>query len=280
MIQDIAPHKLDNQFRHVEPQRHNVAFTFQGQKALFIMGGDTIQLPTMEQLPGGFERNKDKAIYLFSVDDEPVFLVLEKDLKGEVPANMKYDFLQKVYNITEGWVPLACFTANHLNHWYSEHHFCGSCGSVTIHSETERAKVCPECGNIRYPRINPVIMAAITDGERLLVTRYKGRSYKGLALNAGFVEIGESMEEAVVRECMEEVGLRVGNLRYFGSQPWGLSDSVISGYFAYLEGDDKVTLDKDELAEAIWMTREELPEQMDIVSITAAMIEAFRTGKI
>lgn len=280
MIQDIAPHKLDNQFKIVEPQRHNFVFTFQESKALFIMGGDTVKLPTMDDLPGGFERNKDKAIYLFSIDDDPVFLILEKDFKGDVPENMKYDFLQKVYTITDGWLPLAAFTANHLNHWYSEHYFCGCCGSVTIHSEKERAKICPECGNIQYPRISPVVMAAITDGERLLVTRYKGRSYKGYALNAGFVEIGESMEEAVIRECMEEVGLKVGNLRYFGSQPWGLSDSVISGYFAYLEGDDKVTLDKEELSEAIWMTRDELPPQMDIVSITAAMIEAFRTGKI
>ena len=280
MIQDIAPHKLDNSYRNVTPERHNYAFTFQGTKALFIMGEDTVKLPTMEQLPGGFERNRDKAVYLFSVDDEPVFLVPERDLKGNIPADMKYDFLQKVYNIKEGWLPLAAFTANHLNHWYYEHHFCGCCGSVTVHSDKERAKVCPECGNIQYPRISPVIMAAITDGERLLVTRYKGRSYKGLALNAGFVEIGESMEQAVVREAMEEVGLKVGNLRYFGSQPWGLSDSVISGYFAYLEGDDKVTLDKDELSEAVWMTRDELPPQMDTVSITAAMIEAFRTGKI
>ena len=149
-----------------------------------------------------------------------------------------------------------------------------------IHSEAERAKVCPECHNIQYPRISPVIMAAITDGERLLVTRYKGRPYKGLALNAGFVEIGETLEQAVIRESMEEVGLKVGNLKYFGSQPWGLSDSVISGYFAYLEGSDQISLDENELAEAIWMTRDELPPQDESISITAAMIEAFRTGKI
>ncbi len=280
MIQDIAPHKLDNAFKNIKPQKDNYVFTFQGPKALFIIDGDAVELPTLEQLPGGYERYKEKARYIFSVDDKPVFLVLERDFKGDVPEGMKFDFLQAAYNSEDVWLPLASFTANHLNHWYREHHFCGCCGSVMIHSEAERAKVCPECHNIQYPRISPVIMAAITDGERLLVTRYKGRPYKGLALNAGFVEIGETLEQAVIRESMEEVGLKVGNLRYFGSQPWGLSDSVISGYFAYLEGSDEISLDENELAEAIWMTREELPPQDESISITAAMIEAFRTGKI
>ena len=123
-------------------------------------------------------------------------------------------------------------------------------------------------------------MAAVTDGERLLVTRYAGRPYKGLALIAGFVEIGESLEQALCREVMEEVGLKTGQLRYFGSQPWGFSDSVISGFFAKLDGSSSVRLDRDELAEAVWLTRDEIPPQNTGVSITSEMIEAFRTGSI
>lgn len=280
MIQDIAPHKLDNAFKNIRPEKDDYVFTFKGTKALYVVKEDSVELPTMDQLPGGYEKYKEKARYIFSIDEMPVFLILERDFKGDAPEGMKYDFLQAAYNSRKIWLPLASFTANHLHHWYMEHHFCGCCGSVMIHSEAERAKVCPECHNIQYPRISPVIMAAITDGERLLVTRYKGRPYKGLALNAGFVEIGETLEQAVIRESMEEVGLKVGNLKYFGSQPWGLSDSVISGYFAYLEGSDQISLDENELAEAIWMTRDELPPQDESISITAAMIEAFRTGKI
>lgn len=279
MIQDIAPHKLDNAFRHIEPQAHNYVFTFKGTKPLFIMGGDTVKLPTFEDLPGGFEKNKDKAIYLFSVDEEPVYLILARDFEGEIAPDMKFDFLEKVYNIRSGWVPMAAFTANHLNHWYEEHHFCGCCGTVTGFSEKERAKICPACGNIQYPRISPVIMAAITDGDRLLVTRYTGRSYKGIALIAGFVEIGENLEEAMKREVMEEVGLKVRELRYYGSQPWGLSDSIIAGFFAYLDGTDEFKIDETELEDAAWLTRDELPPIVDDVSITAAMIEDFRLGK-
>lgn len=279
MIQDIGPHRFDNSFKRVAPHKDNYVFTFKGTKPLFIMGEDVVQIPTFDQLPGGFEGNKDRAIYLFSVDDEPVYLILARDFDGEIPSNMKYDFLQKVYNIKDGWMPLAAFTANHLNHWYEEHHFCGCCGAVTDFSEKERAKVCPVCGNVQYPRISPVIMAAITDGERLLVTRYTGRSYKGIALIAGFVEIGENLEDAMRREVMEEVGLNIKELRYYGSQPWGLSDSIIAGFFAYLDGSDDVKIDENELADAVWMTRDELPPMVDEVSITAAMIEDFRLGK-
>ena len=279
MIQDIAPHKFDNAFKKVEPQAGNYVFTFKGTKALFIMGGDNVKLPTFEDLPGGFKAYKDKAVYLFSVDEEPIFLILARDFEGDIPDNMKFDFLEKVYAIKTGWVPLAAFTANHLNHWYEEHHFCGCCGTVTDFSDKERAKVCPQCGNVQYPRISPVIIAAITDGERILVTRYSGRTYKGLALVAGFVEIGENYEDAMRREVMEEVGLNIKELRYYGSQPWGLSDSLISGFFAYLDGTDEFKLDETELEDAAWLTRDELPPIIDDVSITAAMIEDFRLGK-
>ena len=94
------------------------------------------------------------------------------------------------------------------------------------------------------------------------------------------MEIGESLEGALRREVMEEVGLQVTDLRYYGSQPWGFSDSVISGFFAKLDGSGAVRLDRDELSEAIWLSREEIPPQNTGISITAEMIEAFRTGKV
>lgn len=279
MIQDIAPHRLDNSFKAAEPRPNSMVFIFQGQKPLMIKSETTVTIPNMEQLPGGFEKYKEKAIYLFSVDEAPIFLIAQEDFEEEIPQGMEYDMLKELYRAEERWIPLAGATANHLNHWYLEHRFCGCCGAVSDFSKTERAKVCPVCGNIQYPRISPVIMAAVVDGDRILVTRYAGRPYKGLALNAGFVEIGENLEAALKREVMEEVGLQVGKLEYFGSQPWGFSDSVISGFFAHLEGSDQVKLDRNELAEAVWMKREELPPQDTSVSITAAMIEAFRLGK-
>lgn len=280
MIQDIAPHRLDNAFSPEKPEEKHTVFIFQKGKLLIDKKGGKVKLPSIGQFPGLLQEQEDSLIYVFSVDEEPMFLLLEKDMKRDIPDSMEYADIRELYQAEEKWAALGGVTAGHLNHWYQEHLFCGCCGSRTQHSDRERAMICPECGNVQYPRISPVIMAAVTDGERLLVTRYAGRPYKGLALIAGFVEIGESLEGALAREVMEEVGLKVGKLTYFASQPWGFSDSVISGFFAKLEGSDKIRLDRNELSEAVWLSRDEIPPQKNNISITSAMIEAFRTGTV
>lgn len=279
MIQDIAPHRLDNAFAVKEAAENNVFFTFRKGQILVENKDGRIHLPVFAQLEDAKKSWEGKAVYAFSVDESPMFLLFPEDMPEKLPEHMEYVNPRELYKSDYRWEALAAVTAKHLDHWYMEHRFCGCCGNPTEHSSTERAKICPQCGNVQYPRISPVIMAAVTDGDRLLVTRYAGRPYKGLALIAGFVEIGESLEEALKREVMEEVGLEVKNLSYFGSQPWGFSDSIISGFFVELDGCSRVRLDRDELSEAIWLSREELPQQNTEISITAAMIEAFRKGE-
>lgn len=281
MIQDIAPHKMDNAFVKKEPNPEDIFFTFKKGEVLTQKEDEKKEmLPTFSQLPGSFAQWKEKAVYLFSVDENPMFLISERDLRGQLPEGTEYGNLRELYCSKSSWAALAGVTAGHLNHWYEEHRYCGCCGSDMFFSEHERAMICSSCGNVQYPRISPVIMAAVTDGDKLLVTRYAGRSYKGLALIAGFVEIGESLEGALQREVMEEVGLQVKEFRYFGSQPWGFSDSLISGFFVRLDGSPQIRLDRDELSEAVWLSREEIPPQKTDISITSAMIEAFRKGEI
>lgn len=285
MIQDIAPHSLNNAFASAEPQADSIVFCFKKGNVLVCNEGDEKEsgeavLPTMEMLQKYCGDIRERVVYAFSVDDIPMFLLPWYDMTEELPESMEYVNIRSLYKGDGRWRAFAAVTANHLNHWYREHRYCGCCGNQAEHSRKERAMICPECGNIQYPRISPVIMAAVTDGDRLLVTRYAGREYKGLALIAGFVEIGESIEGALEREVMEEVGLKVKNLRYFGSQPWGFSDSVISGFFAELDGSSSIRMDRDELSEAVWLSRDEIPPQNTDISITATMIEAFRTGKI
>ncbi len=282
MIQDIAPHKLDNSFAHKEPQPESIFFAFQKGNVLVKKELDgTPVLPTLNMLAQPFEEIKRRAIYVFSMDENPMFLLMERDLdERAIPAGLEYENPRNLYCESQKWQALAGVTAGHLNHWYREHLYCGCCGSTMDFGKEERAMICPECGNVQYPRISPVVMAAVTDGDKLLVTRYAGRPYKGLALIAGFVEIGESLEGALRREVMEEVGLNIENLQYFGSQPWGFSDSVISGFFAELDGSGQIRLDRDELSQALWLSRDEIPPQESPLSITAAMIEAFRKGEI
>lgn len=145
---------------------------------------------------------------------------------------------------------------------------------------SERAMVCSECGDIVYPVISPVIIVGVTDHDKLLLTKYANNEFKMHGLIAGYVEIGETLEAAVIREVREEVGLAIKNLRYFGSQPWGLTHILIAGFFAEVDGNSQIHLDEKELSKGIWVSRDELPHELNDISITYEMIEAFRNNQI
>jgi NAD+ diphosphatase len=130
-----------------------------------------------------------------------------------------------------------------------------------------------------FPRINPAVITAVTDGDRLLLSRYAGRGYTSYALLAGYTEIGETIEQTVHREVMEEVGLKVKNLRYYKSQPWGVDGNILMGFFCDLDGDDTISIDETELSHAGWYDRHSLPAQDDGFSLTREMIRIFSEGK-
>ena len=131
-----------------------------------------------------------------------------------------------------------------------------------------------------FRKICPAVIVAVHDGDRLLLTRYRGRPFKKYALIAGFNEIGETIEQTVHREVLEEAGVRVKNLRFYKSQPWVFTDSLLMGFFAQLDGSDEITVEEDELSEARWFRREELPADHSAISLTGEMIEYFRSHKL
>ena len=139
---------------------------------------------------------------------------------------------------------------------------------------------CETCGFQTYPTISPCVIVAVHDGERLLLTKYSGRAYTNYALIAGFVEIGESLEQAVRREVKEEVGLKVKNIKYYKSQPWPFSDTILAGFYAELDGDDTITLEEEELSLGVWVNREDIPPAELSISLTSEMQEAFRIGAV
>ena len=144
--------------------------------------------------------------------------------------------------------------------------------------EKERSMVCPKCGNVVYPRISPVVIVAVRNGDKLLMAHNIDNPNPRLFLISGFVEIGESLEQAVHREVLEEACVKVKNIRYFGSQPWPFSDSLIAGFTAELDGDDTIHIQEAELSEAMWVRREDIPEYETDVSISCCLIENFRRG--
>jgi NAD+ diphosphatase len=150
--------------------------------------------------------------------------------------------------------------------------FCGRCGTATVPVLSERAKKCPACGLVIYPRVSPAIIVLITRGEEILLAR-SPRFPAGMhSVIAGFVESGETLEHAVHREVREEVGIVVKNLRYFASEPWPFPDSLMIAFVAdYAAGE--ITIDNNEIVSAGWFGRDCLPPLPAPMSISRALID-------
>lgn len=274
MIQDIAPMRLDNQYHPRAPREGDKVCVFRGNEALVLRQDDTITLPDHALLAPSIK----KQVYLFSIDAAAFFLA---DI-GDAPLPQGYAFetvrdhrrLQPMHTV------FAEMTAWHLYVWYRDNCFCGRCAAPTRHDEHLRMLKCPSCGNMIFPKICPAVITGVIDGDRILLTKYFGRAYKNYALIAGFIEIGETAEEAVAREVMEEAGVRVKNIRYWNSQPWGIESDLLLGYFADLDGDSTITMDREELSVATWIRRDEIDVPADNVSLTNAMIRAFAEGRV
>ena len=164
--------------------------------------------------------------------------------------------------------------AYQILHWDRTHQYCSKCGAQTENKIDERAKLCPSCGFVNYPRISPAIIVAITRGREILLA--KGSHYKAdfYSVLAGFVEPGETFEECVQREVGEEVGLKVKNIKYFASQPWPFPDSLMVGFTAeYASG--IINIDKKEILDAGWFTVEQLPLTPGNGSIARSLIDWF-----
>ena len=272
MIQDIYPHKLDNHFYPSrKPTADSIVFAFNNQDVL--VKGDLFPLRS--------ELNCDDAdlIYLFSLDGENnyFFLNLKSD---DIKVPDGYEFVnirsfRRSGTAKKHRVFLA-YTALQLANWYRGNTYCGWCGRKTHLDSKERAIRC-ECGNVIYPRIVPAVIVGITNGDKILVTKYK-TGYAHYALVAGFTEIGETLEETVAREAMEETGLKVKNIRYYKSQPWGIVDDILVGFYCDVDGDDTIRMDEGELKVAEWRAREDIELQPDDYSLTNEMMKMFKEG--
>lgn len=275
MIQDIEPMKFDNSYNADNTaEDDSIVFSFREREVMY-RGDCSSTFPVFREI-----ETPSELIYLFSIDSRKYFLC--PDI-GNIPAGFfraDVKSLRRCTNIPSHEI-FAAATAYHLYKWYASNRFCGECGGALIRATAERALLCPHCGELVYPRINPAVIAGVTDGDRLLVTRYvRSRGVSFDALVAGFVEIGETPEQTVAREVMEETGLKVKNIRYYKSQPWGYSAGLLMGFYCEVDGSAEVTLDESELQSAVWLKREEITGQPDNLSLTNEMMMKFRSGEI
>jgi NAD+ diphosphatase len=272
MIQDIAPHKFFNSYSNESPAQDSLIIYFEEQSVLITRENDKIKFPSFSE----WKEQNTEFIYLFSIDEISYFLAHTTSkvlLPGYFMENIKL-----FRTAHPKYTSFAGITAYQLNNWYQAHKFCGKCGDKMIRDTKERMLYCENCHHMEYPKIAPAVIVAVTNGDKLLMSRYANRTFKRYALIAGFTEIGETVEETVTREVMEEVGLRVKNIRYYKSQPWSFSDTLLIGFFAELDGDETIKIDEEELAEAIWMPRREIQAEPDNLSLTNEMILKFKNA--
>lgn len=274
MVQDIAPKILHIEYVTKEPNENDRMILFSGNEVLLKKTDEKWVLPEKKDIEDGQDCQ-----YLFCIDKCNYFLLMDfrekKKAKEYNIVNADFIKMHVVRAEAEKELCFVLYTACHLYQWYRDNRYCGRCGKQTVHSVKERMLYCNVCGNTIYPKIAPAVIVAVTNGDQILLTKYAGRDYKEYALIAGFTEIGETAEQTVRREVMEEVGLCVKNIRYYKTQPWGIAGNFLIGYFAQLDGDSSIRLDSSELSCAKWADRQELKDMDDGFSLTREMMRVF-----
>ena len=243
----------------VKPDGDDYLFVFNENRELYL--DDDKKLPdSLDRFNVGFcwyiGEYKGKKAFVANAESEESFYLL-KDV---------YEFDHDLYHIAAKAVL--------VNDWYISHRFCGRCGVETQLDEKDMMLKCPSCGQNHYPRIAPAIIVAIRNGDKLLMAKHSYHDNICYALIAGFVEPGESVEEAVHREVLEEVGIKIKNLKYQKSQSWPFPNSLMLGFTAeYDDGDIKV--DGDEILKAKWFEADEIIRYGSAISISDWLIQSF-----
>ncbi len=264
MLQDVGS-VFDNSFAVKSPRPADPVLCYQ-KGMVATTGRDPLSFPKAQDFTG------KTLTYLFKMAGEDYYLAdAEPDPQWELADRRLLRVAQPQARA------FAAVTGMHLHYWYTHNRHCGCCGAAMQPSQTERALFCPACGNTVYPTIAPAVIIGVVHRGRILVSHYSGRPYGGMALLAGFCEIGETPEDTVRREVMEEVGLKVTRTRYAGAQPWGFEHDLLLGYYCEVE-DGEIRVDHSELKDAYWLRREEIGELSDSASLTFHLISRFRDG--
>jgi NAD+ diphosphatase len=259
--------------RHPDSRQANgYWFVFQENRLLVRVEEAGASPPVYEELQSlGVQPLRTQ--YLGTLDGHDCYCA-ELAVEVDPPEGMRFEQLRGLW----GSLPEELFwiagRAFQIVDWDRNHQYCGRCGSRTREKEGERAKICPQCGHIAYPRISPAVIVAITRGRKILLARAHRFPQAMYSVIAGFVEAGESLEQCVRREITEEVGITVKNLRYFGSQSWPFPNSLMVGFTAEHDSGE-IRIDPAEIVDARWFTADDLPRIPDKVSIARRLIDWF-----
>lgn len=252
---------------------------YQGERLVVVAGegvpqpllasADALALPPLRSQYLGCWGEGAAALHCFSGE-------LPEDLA--LPPELAAVDLRNLFGVWDDrWIGVAG-RAKQVAHWGRDHQFCSRCGAATEETAGERARRCPACGLTSYPRISPAIIIAVTrngeGGEQILLARNHRFPAGRYSVVAGFVEAGETLEECAEREVQEEVGVRIANIRYFGSQPWPFPNSLMIGFTADYAGGE-INLEDSEIADAQWFGPANLPQLPPRISIARRLIDSY-----
>ncbi|HOV90401.1 MAG TPA: NAD(+) diphosphatase [Syntrophorhabdaceae bacterium] len=247
-------------------------FIFKANKMLVKEVGHEVMVPIMIR-PEEMHIKPIRIHYLGRFQERDCFAA-EMSESQSVSKDLAFQSLWQLYDYLDDDIFNIAIRAKQITNWDRTSIFCSRCGSRTKDKDRLRAKECPDCGLVIFPRISPAIIVLVEKEGKILLAkavRFKEDIYSILA---GFVEPGETLEEAVEREVREEVGIEIKNIRYFGSQPWPFPDSLMIGFLAkYKSG--RIKIDKEEIVDARWFSPENLPNIPGNISIARRMIDWF-----
>jgi NAD+ diphosphatase len=256
--------------------RPTLWFIFDKSKLLVKTGNGACALPDGGQLAAGRLRPIRK-IFLGTLGDHLCFAARLNPGQPLAQSCQWMDLRALLGSISEELFWIAG-RANHLLDWDQSHRYCGACSHPTEDKPDERAKRCPACGLVNYPRLSPAVIAAVIKDHQILLARNKRFRSPFYSVLAGFVEPGETLEQCVQREIREEVSLEVKNIRYFGSQPWPFPNSLMVGFVADYAGGD-IAVDRSEIMEAGWFSAQALPDLPSRISIAWRLIDWFAKSR-
>ncbi|MEO8003940.1 MAG: NAD(+) diphosphatase [Betaproteobacteria bacterium] len=247
-------------------------FAFQGAQILILRNEAGACLPLAED-PRDIGMTPKRSLYLGTLGEQHCY-ACELDEGCAAPDGLQWSGLRALFGAIDDSQFAIAGRAFQIVDWDRSHQFCGRCGTPTQVKNNERARECPSCKQVHYPRIAPAIMALVRRGRELLLARsphFVPGMYSALA---GFVEPGETLEQTLSREVREEVGIEVTNVRYFASQPWPFPHSLMIAFNADYAGGEIVPA-PDEIEAADWFTLDRLPPQLPSkISISRRLIDA------
>jgi NAD+ diphosphatase len=247
-------------------------FIYSGFRLLIQLSDDRTAVPVKGK-PEDLGLHIARPLYLGTFRGRPCFAAAG-EANGALCAGMQFQDIRSLFGRLEDELFKVVLTAVHLVEWDKTCQFCSKCRGPLRHRTDMRAKECESCGRLEFPRLAPAIIVSVERGDTLLLARSARFPGTFFSVLAGFVEPGESLEEAVRREVMEETGITVANIAYFGSQPWPFPESLMIGFTAQYESGE-IKIDGEEIVEAGWYRASELPQIPGPVSIARKLIDSF-----